>query len=123
MSKSKMAARFAPAAAALALMGCAHATNYTQSAAPRYAGPVAAAELPTGAVPDTIRMVTFNVKFSLHPDLAASLLEHNDSLRGADVVFLQEMDERGVKLIADSLGMGYVYYPATLHPHTGRDFG
>jgi endonuclease/exonuclease/phosphatase family metal-dependent hydrolase len=28
-----------------------------------------------------------------------------------------------VKAIADSLGFGYVYFPATLHPHTGRDFG
>jgi len=97
--------------------------NYTEATSPRYSGAVAAAQIPTGAVPDTLRMVTFNVKFSLRPDLAAELLMHNDSLRRADVVTLQEMDERGVAMIADSLGMGYVYYPASKHPKTGRDFG
>ncbi len=106
-----------------ALGACAHAMNYTAAASPRYAGPVAKAEIPTGAVPDTLRVVTFNVQFAVHSDIAAGLLEHNPSLRNADVILLQEMDERGTKLIADSLGMGWVYYPATKHPHTGRDFG
>ena len=33
------------------------------------------------------------------------------------------MDEPGARAFADSLGFGYVYFPATLHPVTGRDFG
>jgi endonuclease/exonuclease/phosphatase family metal-dependent hydrolase len=118
-----MASRLVIGAAALAVMGCAHATNYTDAASPRYAGPVAAAEMPKGPVPDTLRVVTFNVQWASHPEIAGSLLEHNDSLRNADVIFLQEMDERGTKIIADSLGMGYVFYPATRHWKTGRDFG
>lgn len=118
-----MASRLTIGAAALAVMGCAHATNYTDAATPRYAGPVAAAEMPTGPVPDTLRVVTFNVQWAAHAEIAGSLLEHNGDLRNADLIFLQEMDERGTKIIADSLGMGYVFYPATRHWKTGRDFG
>jgi endonuclease/exonuclease/phosphatase family metal-dependent hydrolase len=33
------------------------------------------------------------------------------------------MDDAGTRAIADSLALGYVYYPSTLHPATGRDFG
>src|SRR5207302_8920244 len=97
-----------------------HAQNYTDQVAPRYAGPVAAAHRPSGAAPDTIRAVTFNVQWANRCDLAAALLEHDAALRGADGVPLQEMDEPGVNLIADSLDMGYVFYPATRHWKTGR---
>src|SRR4051794_8926930 len=96
--------------------------NYSDPLTPRYARAYVAPDS-TVAVPDTLRVVTFNVKFSIHPELAGELLARNDSLRHADVVLLQEMDERGVAMIADSLGMGYVYYPASLHPKTHRDFG
>src|SRR4051812_13804888 len=110
-------------AGSVVLAGCAHSLNYSD-VGPRYAGPVAvAADGQALPVPDTLRMVTFNVKFSLHPDLARDLLEHNDSLNHADVVCLQEMDEQAVKTIAAGLHMGYVYYPASQHWKTGRDFG
>jgi len=108
----------------LAVTGCAHGGfNYSDPAMPRYARAYAAPDSTPAVIPDTLRVVTFNVQFSVHSDLAARMLLRNDSLRHADVVMLQEMDERGVRLIADSLGMGYVYYPASVHPLTGRDFG
>jgi endonuclease/exonuclease/phosphatase family metal-dependent hydrolase len=63
------------------------------------------------------------VKFAEHVDRAIALLEANDSLRDADIVLLQEMDEPGVQAVAGALGFGYVYYPATRRGETHRDFG
>jgi endonuclease/exonuclease/phosphatase family metal-dependent hydrolase len=41
-----------------------------------------------------------------------------------DIVFLQEMDEVGVKRISEALGLGNtVYYPALLHPQNHKNFG
>lgn len=106
------------------MTACAHGgINYSDPTLPRYARAWQVPDSTPPAIHDTLRVVTFNVKFSNHPDLAARMLLRNDSLRHADVVLLQEMDERGVQLIADSLDMGYVYYPASRHPLTGRDFG
>jgi endonuclease/exonuclease/phosphatase (EEP) superfamily protein YafD len=103
-----------------ALHGCASATvNYTDPAGPRYAaaGPSHPEE------PDTLRVVSFNVKFAEHVPAAIALLREPGPLREMDVLLLQEMDEVGTRQIADALGFAYVYYPATLHPLTGRDFG
>lgn len=93
--------------------------NYSDPAGPRY----------TGAVPvltpehDTLRVVTFNVKFAEHVNRAVALIRATRALRQPDVLLLQEMDEDGARTIAAQLGLGYVYYPATLHPATHRDFG
>lgn len=95
--------------------------NYTDLVSPRYFS--AARVDSTRATQDTLRLVSFNVKYALQVPLAIQLLRDCDSLRGADVILLQEMDEAGVQMMADSMGMGYVYYPASLHPRTGRDFG
>jgi len=108
------------ALAALGLgAGCRSAVNYGDSAGPRYAGE----QVSPVPAPGQLRVVSFNVKFAQRVDLAIELLRHNDSLRGADILLLQEMDARGVREIADALAMSYVYYPATVSPNTGRDFG
>ena len=105
---------------ALALcVGCRHAVNYAEALGPRYAG----GHGRTDPAPHQLKVVSFNVKFARRVDLAIDLLERNDALRGADILLLQEMDARGVEAVADSLGMSYVYYPATIEPATGRDFG
>lgn len=67
-------------------------------------------------------MVTFNVKLGRAVDRAVEVLE-SDSLRGADVVALQEMDEAGVARIARALRLNYVYYPSNVHPTDHRHFG
>jgi endonuclease/exonuclease/phosphatase family metal-dependent hydrolase len=51
------------------------------------------------------------------------MFRQDAELRAADVIVMQEMNERAVAQIADSLQMGYVYYPATKHPRFGLDFG
>jgi endonuclease/exonuclease/phosphatase family metal-dependent hydrolase len=59
----------------------------------------------------------------LRLDRVIALLRDSPELRPAGVVLLQEVDSVTVRVIADSLGMAWVYYPATLHPKSGRDYG
>ena len=105
---------------AAGLGGCATASlNYTDPAGPRYAAAVPA----RAGAPDTLSVVAFNVKFGERVDRVVQLLREDGPLHEPDVLLLQEMDEAGTRAIADSLGVGYVYYPSTLHPLTKRDFG
>ncbi|HTT68363.1 MAG TPA: endonuclease/exonuclease/phosphatase family protein [Gemmatimonadales bacterium] len=93
--------------------------NYTDPLGPRYAGGTAAAPRPA----DTLKVVAFNIQYARHVELAISLIRTTDALRDPDILLLQEMDEPGARTIADSLGLAWVYYPATVSPTTHRDFG
>ncbi len=93
--------------------------NYTDPIGPRYAGGVVAR--PRDG--DTLKVVAFNVENAVHVDRAIRLIRETDALRDPDILLLQEMDEPGARTIADSLGLAYVYYPATVSPTTHRDFG
>ena len=44
-------------------------------------------------------------------------------LGDAEIILLQEMDGDGVRTIADSLDLEYLYYPASVHRSHGKDFG
>jgi endonuclease/exonuclease/phosphatase family metal-dependent hydrolase len=113
-----------PAASVLAIAamtGCGVGRNYLEPAGPRYAG------LPANPHPapttDTLRIASFNIEFAMRVDSALAVLEGDSALKGAHVILLQEMDEAGTQRIAERLGMWYVYYPATFHFRTRRDFG
>lgn len=108
----------------VAVSACRAALNYPSPLGPRHAGGAAAAEraAATGTA-DGVRLVTFNVQFGQHLDRAIQLLQSAEPVKGADVVALQEVDGTGAERIAWALGMSYVYYPAAVHPKTGRDFG
>jgi endonuclease/exonuclease/phosphatase family metal-dependent hydrolase len=103
------------------IVGCHTGRNYTSPTEPRFAGgplrPVAGADV------TRIKVVSFNVEFSQHIDSAIALLEHQPVLRGADIVLLQEMNERAARRIADALGLWFVYYPAIYHYRTHQLFG
>jgi endonuclease/exonuclease/phosphatase family metal-dependent hydrolase len=99
--------------------GCATARNYDDPAGPIVLGPQ---PIPA-RVSSAVRIVTFNVKYAIHPGRAADLLTRPGPLRDADVLVLQEMDQPGTELIARALGMSYVYVPAAVHPSSNRDFG
>jgi endonuclease/exonuclease/phosphatase family metal-dependent hydrolase len=71
----------------------------------------------------TMRVVSFNVEFSLQIDSALKVLSTEPELRTADVILLQEMDGPSTRYIAREMGMWYVYYPATRHFVHQRDFG
>lgn len=102
-----------------AATSCRHFTNYAADG-PRYG-----AALPPQATSGStaLRVVTYNVKWGEHIDRAITVLGTRAPLPGADIVALQELDPDATRRIADALGMGFVYYPAGVHPKTGRDFG
>jgi endonuclease/exonuclease/phosphatase family metal-dependent hydrolase len=112
--------RAAPLVLGALLAGCAAArVSYTNPAGPRYGGGASTDSIDRG----TLKVVSFNVRYAQHVDSAIRLLRETAALRGMDVLLLQEMDEAGTKTVARALGMEYVYYPATVHPATHRDFG
>lgn len=103
------------------LSACRTGRNYPGETEPRYAG-VAAAPAP-GATTDTLRVVSFNVRYAERVDSAIVVLKTEAALRNADIVLLQEMDAEGTQRIAEALGMSWVYYPAIFRHRSGRDFG
>ena len=126
--------------ALVALISCAAPLNYTRMDGPRYTGcgddtrfnwSPRTGNLGEEAVrwPETpsdsseLRVASFNIQFSKRIDEAIALIGGTPALSGADILLLQEMDERGVRRIASEFGYCWVYYPATVHPRTRRRFG
>ncbi len=69
-----------------------------------------------------MRVVSFNIKLADRIDAAIEVLG-SDSLRDADIISLQEMDESGTERIARALHLNYIYYPGSIHPTRNRYFG
>jgi len=105
------------------LAACRTGRNYPGANEPRYAGAPPAGPAPASRRADTLRVVTFNVRFAIEVDSAIAVLTSAPALRDADVVLLQEMDGDGTRRVAEALGMAYVYYPAIFRRPTRRDFG
>jgi len=106
-----------------ATAGCRTGRNYVSPEGPRYAG-VPGASRTTGHADSTrLRVVSFNIAFARQVDSAIALLTSEPALRDADVILLQEMDEKATGRLAEALGLGYVYYPAVLSFRTRRQFG
>ena len=115
--------RYLPALGlALVLGSCAPATNLLNLTGPRFEGRYAPRRPPDAATDSLLRIVTFNIKFACEIDRAIEVLR-SDSLRGADILALQEMDETGTERIARTLGYDYAFYPAVIHPTTRGYFG
>jgi endonuclease/exonuclease/phosphatase (EEP) superfamily protein YafD len=108
------------AVAATLLAGCAPTTNLLNPGMPRFAGDYAPPARATAGAP--LRIVTFNIKLAREIDRATAVLR-GDSLRGADVIALEEMDETGTQRIARALRLNYVYYPGSIHPTDHKYFG
>ena len=102
------------------LSACRTGRNYPGAAEPRYAGVGLPANSPA---PDTVRIVSFNVKYAERIDSAVAVLTSEPDLRGADVLLLQEMDADGTRRIAQALGMSWIYYPAIFRHRSAKDFG
>jgi endonuclease/exonuclease/phosphatase family metal-dependent hydrolase len=101
---------------------CATARNYPAPDSPRFEGRHGLAG--SGVeVPRSLKVVTFNVKFSRQVDRAVLALREDPALRGADIVALQEMNERGAEAVALALGLNHVYYPGAWHPKADGNFG
>jgi endonuclease/exonuclease/phosphatase family metal-dependent hydrolase len=108
-----------PTALVLLLTSCAHTTNLLNPTSPKFEGAYAP---PSGAETSRIRVVSFNIKLADQIGPAIQVLQ-SDSLRDADIISLQEMDEAGVEQIARALHLNYVYYPGSIHPTRNRYFG
>jgi endonuclease/exonuclease/phosphatase family metal-dependent hydrolase len=102
-------------------LACRPASNYSEPVSPRYAGH--ASVLATPSAHDTIRIVSFNIEYARETRRAAEVLSTAKTLRGADVIFLQEMTAPATRFLADSLHMRYVYYPAIYNRLLRRDVG
>jgi endonuclease/exonuclease/phosphatase family metal-dependent hydrolase len=103
------------------LAGCGIGRNYLELPGPRYAG--APTDTTAPPLPDTIRIVSFNIEFAFQVDSAISVLQSEPALAKPDILLLQEMDAEATARVARALGMWYVFYPATFHFRTRRDFG
>jgi endonuclease/exonuclease/phosphatase family metal-dependent hydrolase len=75
------------------------------------------------AAPESLHVVTFNIRFAREVGRAIATLRDTPELAGADILLLQEMDGPSTARVARALGMNAVYYPAVRHPSSGRDFG
>ena len=106
----------------LLLGACRTGRNYPEPGEPRYGGAPTTLS-PGRAQGDTLRIVSFNIEYARETRRAIRILKSAPNLRDADVVLLQEMNGPAAKMIADSLGMQYVYYPAIYNRIMRRDIG
>ena len=113
--------RAAAVALCVALASCGVGRNYLDVEGPRYSGQPA--DSASVSVPDTLRIVSFNIEFAMDVDSAIAVLTNERELRDAHIVLLQEMDADATRRVAEALDMWFVYYPATFHFRTRRDFG
>ncbi len=111
------------AAGSLALASCANTVNLLNPTSPRFEGAFAA-PVSDSTIRSTrrLRVVSFNIKMADRIGPAIEVLR-SDSLRDADIISLQEMDEAGTERIARELHLNYVYYPGSIHPTRNRYFG
>lgn len=72
---------------------------------------------------DSLRVVTYNIRFGEKLDQALADLRGDPRLADADVLLLQEMQPEGCERLARALGCEFVYYPASIHPHHDKLFG
>ena len=106
---------------AAAVAACAHTTNLLNPTTPAFSGEYAP-RIPDTSTTSPIRIVTFNIKLARRIDRAIEVLR-SDSLRDADIIALEEMDDAGADRIARALRLNYVYYPGSIHPTDHRYFG
>ena len=78
---------------------------------------------PEAGTPTALRVLTWNIEFATHTLRATRAIEQQTAEEHADVVLLQEMDERGTAEIADHLGLNYAYVALSVHPRSDRNFG
>jgi endonuclease/exonuclease/phosphatase family metal-dependent hydrolase len=108
-----------PILTALTLGACASARNYDDPDQPRHETRHGG----TGEGDDTLRVVSFNVKFAVKVAEAIAVIQDTPALREPDILALQEMDAEGTEQMARALEMNSIFFPGAIHPKTGRDFG
>ena len=93
--------------------------NYQDPEAPRFEGHYSQVAEHDGEV----TVASYNIFHGKKIEDAIQDLSGSEVLKDADIVLLQEMDEIGTERIARELGYNYIYFPAGVHPRSGRNFG
>ncbi len=70
-----------------------------------------------------IKVISFNIKLAKNIEHSIYELKYYPELKYADLILLKEMDEIGTDKIAKILKYNYIYYPASIHPKSDRNFG
>jgi endonuclease/exonuclease/phosphatase family metal-dependent hydrolase len=109
-------------AVTLATAACAPTINLLNPTSPKFEGAYARPGVTVRDSTTRLRVVSFNIKLADRIDRAVEVFR-GDSLRDADIISLQEMDETGVERIARALNLNYIYYPGSIHPVRRRYFG
>ena len=114
---------FSLAALTLSVASCAPTVNLLNPTSPRFEGGYAhTAAQSAESDSSRIKVVSFNIKLAERIGPAIEVLR-SETLRDADVISLQEMDETGVERIARALNLNYIYYPGAIHPTRQTYFG
>ncbi|MCB9388859.1 MAG: endonuclease/exonuclease/phosphatase family protein [Acidimicrobiia bacterium] len=66
---------------------------------------------------------TWNIQFGEAVGAAAEVLRNTDILDSLDVLFAQELDDRGATSLAEQIGFRHLYASSGVHARTGRPFG
>ncbi len=69
-----------------------------------------------------MRIVTFNLQYANRLERALEVIRSEPALSSADMISLQEADDRAVAILGEALGMVSAWYPAAVHRKTGRTF-
>tara|TARA_B100000497_G_C7675121_1_gene407770 strand:- start:641 stop:1483 length:843 start_codon:yes stop_codon:yes gene_type:complete len=72
---------------------------------------------------ELIKVVTYNIHYGIPPEEALKEIKSHSLLDDTDIFLLQEMDEVGVKYLAENLGLNFVYYPITKNDKLDLNFG
>lgn len=106
---------------AIFLLSCRTLQVYKDSDKPNF---YSNEKIPTNTdLVDSLNVVTFNIKKAEKIELATIELQDVEKTRNVDIFLLQEMDEQGVKAIASSLRLNYLYIPIVYDETAKKNIG
>ena len=104
----------------LLLFSCSSVKNYMDAEGPFLSGSYSE-QYPV--LRDTIKVVSYNIKFGERIKEAREEIRRQDELRDPDIILLQEVDGEGIEWIAREGKFNFIYFPASVHGKHDKDFG
>lgn len=103
----------------LTLFSCRTTKNYLEKDHPIA---FSNSEHPNTDPDSTLSIISFNIEYGEHIEEAIKEIG-SIPVDDIDVLFLQEMDEKGTALIAEQFQLNYAYFPISFHRKYKRNFG